>query len=218
MGWTFTHKNKGGTLTEFFIKKGVLKWTPPSAHTYRVLDSATVKLREYYAAIERITNATGERCVFCVVIKCEYRNGDHYNFGYKDMEETCGPGIDNCPERILDLLTPTEHQYATEWRQRCRDKINARKERPKIVVGAVLKRYMRTFEVIQCLGRRGFLVVDKDSGCGYLMSHFASRSSAIELAESPLLERLQQMDLFDQLVSNTQYPSGSMAIDGTVQV
>ena len=218
MGWTFTRKIKGVPLTEFFINKGVLKWTPPSAHTYRVLDSATVQLREYYAAVERTTNATGERCVFCVVIKCQYRNADLYNFGYKDMDETCGPGIDNFPERILDLLTPTEHQYATEWRQRCRDKINARKERGKIVVGAVLKGDKRTLEVIRCLGHRGFLVVDKDSGCTYRMSHFASRSYPNEIAESPLLESMQQIDLFDQLVSNAQYPSGSIVIDGTVQV
>jgi hypothetical protein len=30
-----------------------------------------------------------------------------------------GPCEDNCPRRILDLLTPTEREHAIEWRRRC---------------------------------------------------------------------------------------------------
>lgn len=43
------------------------------------------------------------------------------------MDETCGPGMYNCPERIMKLLTPTEHKYAIEWRKNMWEIINKRK-------------------------------------------------------------------------------------------
>lgn len=63
------------------------------------------------------------------------------------MDETVGPRIDNCPEHILDLLTPTDQEWANEWRQRCRAKIAAHKARPKVVVGAILRGFAGSFEV-----------------------------------------------------------------------
>ena len=41
-------------------------------------------------------------------------------FSYKDMSEECGSYDYQCPDSILNLLTPTSSQYANDWRNGCR--------------------------------------------------------------------------------------------------
>lgn len=41
-------------------------------------------------------------------------------WGYKDMDETMGPGMSEAPAALLDLLSETTSKYALEWRERCR--------------------------------------------------------------------------------------------------
>jgi hypothetical protein len=43
------------------------------------------------------------------------------------LDETVGPNESDCPEAILDLLTPTEYPYAQAWRTRCRENAAARR-------------------------------------------------------------------------------------------
>jgi len=114
-------------------------WTSERG-TYRVLKSAIVRMREYYAAVEFIDKA-GSRTVFCSVAMLDFRPRDPegYTFGKKDMDETMGPNIDNCPAAILDLLTEPENDWARDWRIRCRAKITARQNRPRLVDGARIK-------------------------------------------------------------------------------
>jgi hypothetical protein len=97
-----------------------------------VLDSAA-KLGTYYAAVESIAKATGEREVFALVCLTNYRPkgfSDGTTFGYKDMDETMGPNACECPARILDLLTPTTNDYANEWRKNCRERVTKRMPKP----------------------------------------------------------------------------------------
>lgn len=54
--------------------------------------------------------------VFATVTLISFENGE---FFWKDMDETCGPGQVECPQRILKLLTPTEYEYAKNWRKKC---------------------------------------------------------------------------------------------------
>ena len=62
--------------------------------------------------------------VFAAVILTE-RGGDG-SWGYKDMDETMGPVEASAPLALLDLLSPTTHGYALDWRQRCRKAGNRR--------------------------------------------------------------------------------------------
>jgi hypothetical protein len=39
------------------------------------------------------------------------------------MDETMGPNGYNAPARVLDKLTPTDSQFANEWREVCRERI-----------------------------------------------------------------------------------------------
>lgn len=62
-----------------------------------------------------------EREIFGVVILTSTRNGSY--FAYKLIDETMGPSECSCPKSILDVLTPTDNEYASNWRKRCYDKL-----------------------------------------------------------------------------------------------
>jgi hypothetical protein len=160
MGWTYTNKDKHVSAGEY-IKSELLVWNNPDAK-YTLLDGGVVKFRTYYGAVERIDLKTNERRVFAVVILLNYAKGYH-NFGYKDMDESCGPVESNCPERILKLLTPTDSEYANEWRQRCWAKIKSKKDKPKIQENMTLLYGGKSYKVTRVLGRRGYMV-ESDGG------------------------------------------------------
>ena len=127
MGWTYTHKEKDLSMKEFF--------TGQFGSHVEILDVAVVKLRTAYMAIKNIN--TGQ--VYAYVFLLDYVKNDYYNFGYKDMDETVMPYAFDCPERILNLLTPTENERANEWRKKCWERIKERKNRPVVKDGMKIK-------------------------------------------------------------------------------
>lgn len=114
MGWTFynsIHIRPNGTVDR---KKEVDNEFTREGLT--VLKSTMVGT-VYYGAIKQ--EKTG--VVFgLVVLTSSYKKGG-YNFGYKNIDETCGPVEDRCPLSILNLLTPTDYKHANDWRERCRE-------------------------------------------------------------------------------------------------
>jgi hypothetical protein len=50
-----------------------------------------------------------------------------------------GPVESECPERILNLLTETDSEYAQNWRARCRARLAERAGKPKVTVGSTIK-------------------------------------------------------------------------------
>lgn len=104
----------------------------------RVLGSACVSNTEYYAAVAPIEDGI-EGPAFAIVCMVRWipRSATNENFGYKDLSENMGIGQCNCPERILDLLGPTENPNAIEWRAACRE--NIAKRRRQLPDGGVLR-------------------------------------------------------------------------------
>ncbi len=51
------------------------------------------------------------------------QSGGSDGYGYKDMDEACGPYYFNCPERILAAST-CQNKTAIEWREKCREHRN----------------------------------------------------------------------------------------------
>lgn len=49
-----------------------------------------------------------------------------------------GPCEAECPVAILDLLTPTDAEYAVAWRERCRAAVSARSKHPRLRNGWTL--------------------------------------------------------------------------------
>ena len=83
---------------------------------YTVVKSAMVG-SVYYGAIKN--ESSGE--IFGTVILTSSDKKGGYNFGYKGMDETCGPNESKCPLSILNILTPTDNEWANKWRKRCYD-------------------------------------------------------------------------------------------------
>lgn len=90
---------------------------------YNVIKSAMVG-SVYYAAVR--DNQTED--VFAFVVLTSTNKTDFY---YKEMDETCGPCECQCPKSILSLLTPTDNEFANEWRERCRKYHESQKD-PKL--------------------------------------------------------------------------------------
>ncbi len=142
MGWTYTHR--GSTPVKEFLTDQL---NCENKHaSYKILDIAIVKMRTAYMAVEIIRRNQKTslldmetREVVAFVFLLDYRSNDpNYDMGYKDMDESMGPFESECPERILNLLTPTEHEYALKWRRRCRENI-ARKRSLRLVKNTVIE-------------------------------------------------------------------------------
>ncbi len=137
MGWTVTHKTPGTSVRAFFEDEFHSDW--PDGRIGRVIDCAAF-LHEAYVAFE-VTYPDGRRKEVSAIV-CLLKQGQsayYNNFGYKDMSEDMGPIASNCPERILNLLTPTDNKYALSWRKRCRDNIERRRGRVPLRKGVVIR-------------------------------------------------------------------------------
>lgn len=129
MGWTYTHKFPCVSATDYL--KDLMN------ENLEILDSALVNSHEWYAACRDKRN--GEVFALVYLVNNDNRAKDGFNFGYKGMDEFMGPCEDNCPERILNLLTETTSEYAIGWRQRCREKIEQRAKARTIKNGSVIR-------------------------------------------------------------------------------
>lgn len=119
MGWTYQPK-PNGKIKDHLIKE--INWERNGRYV-EVLDLSIVQIRTAYAAIEVGEIVDGQRQpehVVGLVIMLDFRKNDDFGFGTKFLEETMGPMDIKCPEKILDLLTPTDNEYAQRWRENCR--------------------------------------------------------------------------------------------------
>jgi hypothetical protein len=115
MGWLYKHDSVDDPvayLTDQYNHDG-------EHRTYRVLAAARVA-NTVYMAVKITEKAIGNSYVLAAVILIS--NTRKHGFGYKDMDETMGPGECACPDRIMRLLSPIEDipnpSYAAEWRAR----------------------------------------------------------------------------------------------------
>lgn len=117
MGWTsIDYREPGMSHAEFFTRELLDSRS-------MIIDSAFVPSpgeSVFYAAVETNSESDGTE-VWALVVLTHGRAGA--GFSWKAMDETVGPAEDSCPPRILDRLTPTESEWAREWRQRCRDRV-----------------------------------------------------------------------------------------------
>lgn len=114
MGWTSYHATYYDTHGKIDRKKEI---ESQFSDGYSVVKSAMVG-SVYYGAIRHGDD------VFGLVVLTSTNARDYYNFGYKMMDETEGPYYNRCPKSILDLLTPTDSEFANRWRARCRENLS----------------------------------------------------------------------------------------------
>jgi hypothetical protein len=137
MGWTFTHRERGATSNLAWFKRDFDH--PPDRE---LLDLAQVGFTLYGAY------RVAERVVGLVILTRWVKTKDDgswdgdYNYGWKEMDESCGPGYYDCPPRIFDLLTPhdgSENEWARDWRAKCRESIAKAKARPRLTEGTKVR-------------------------------------------------------------------------------
>lgn len=127
MGWTSYHASfyKNGKIDRKAECDSIMNCDMVgNKGRYEVLKSAMVG-STYYAAVKK--TMPEKESVFGVVMLTSVNNKDYFNFSYKDMDESTGPGYYDCPKGILDVLTPTEYEWAKEWRERCYENIKKKK-------------------------------------------------------------------------------------------
>lgn len=140
MGWDYgmaKHYRKDGSIDRKAECDSAHTWNEESSSA-RILRSSMVG-STYYAAVERLNKKTGEKRVIGVVCLTRVDRGD---FGMKSMSETMGPCESDCPKSILDLLSPTDDEWALEWRDRCRKRAAERKSKPtlgKLPIGSIIE-------------------------------------------------------------------------------
>jgi hypothetical protein len=122
MGWTFYNRPKGETDRAHFERE----FSMFRDGTYEMVET-TSKNGVFYAAVRTLKDTGHSKAgeVWALVILMQRTRGEH-NFGYKEMDETVGPGYYDAPARILDALTPTEHEWANQWRAECRKHLTKR--------------------------------------------------------------------------------------------
>lgn len=172
MGWTeyhATHYNRNGVdrkaECDVYFMEGL------NEGHYKV-EKSTMVGSVYYAAVRKLVRHVGndengngvyepmpeeEQSVFGAVFCTSVDSKSYYNFSYKDMDETMGPYYCDCPNSILDILSPTENEYALAWREKCRERNEKKKILNKLPIGTVITVEMdgETVRYQKCKIRQG---------------------------------------------------------------
>lgn len=142
MGWTWQEskfRKDNGTIDRNAECDNIINYENDKVKL-EVLKSA-MKGSVYYAAVKRVDKTNGDSIVFAAVFLTRTDRRSWCDFGYKDMDETCGPCNYDCPKSILELLTETDSQYAKDWRACCWDNINRTKDKSlaSVKIGQVIE-------------------------------------------------------------------------------
>jgi len=135
MGWLFMQSLDGHSGPRQYLD-AQFTFERDGGLSCRVLRSALVRMRTYYAAVERL-QPDKPREVFALVCLVRYnlRDAEGNIFGYKHQSEAVGACAAECLLAILDLLTPTDQPDAVAWRERCRAHAAQRASRPRLRPG-----------------------------------------------------------------------------------
>lgn len=125
MGWTTYYRAPGETDRDHLQRE--------LRGTQRIVDCTTIGTT-FYAAVRG--NDTGDVQGLVVL---QRRTRGHDNYARKAITETMGPVHDRCPDRILDLLSPTDNEWANEWRARCRARNAAKRNQPRVHRGDTVR-------------------------------------------------------------------------------
>lgn len=155
MGWSYTrainYTNTGAIDRKAEVDRHY-NWSDENT-AVEVVKSCMVG-STYYAALRVTDKKTGKVEIVADVVLTHTDSREYNNFGMKAMSESMGPTEDRCPASILNLLSPTDDEYALDWRQRCRQHIEEKKNPNalgNLPVGTVIKFTLHTGEVVELL-------------------------------------------------------------------
>lgn len=134
-----------------------------------------------------------ERVYFGLVCLTSRHRSEYFGraFSYKDMTEDMGPHAYDAPLKMLDMLDKLAPnppgQYAAKWRQACRDRIAAKRNRTQWKAGDRVEFGRTSYKLNSPAGpRRGWYVTDEATGCNYRMpAQHLTRARKLEPQEQP---------------------------------
>ena len=115
MGWTYQTNYNGYSPKQFWINKFLPEIESYSNGRLQVVDQCG-KGKDFYAAIKN--NETGK--TFAIVVLIEKEGNE---IGYKEIGEDSMPYYFKATKKLISKLSPTDSEYANEWRNRCLGKI-----------------------------------------------------------------------------------------------
>lgn len=157
MGWSFACDTSQGK------KQLIERLRRPSrfGDNNKLLQACTVGNHHWYLAKTTWPDGTA---VTWIGLDLLQGGGRTSGWGYKDMDESCGPCHYDCPISYLDKASePTGH--AIEWRRKVRAHHAAKKARPEYAAGQVWQFGQHEYRLsAPSRKRRGWLAVRVSDG------------------------------------------------------
>lgn len=157
MGWSFacdTSHNKKACIAE-------LRSPSRFGENTKLIRACTVGNHHWYLAETNGTKWIG--------LDLLQGGGKTMGWGYKSLDETCGPYVYDCPLAYIDEATAPATGYAGEWRLKVRAH-HARKTSSKAFAGQVVDYGKYRYTLISPAGpRKGWNVINQ-AGCRYRMN------------------------------------------------
>lgn len=188
MGWTyFADYNQRETRADIIRRQFEQAPTEKNPVAYG-FEYITERGATVYGIMWR-ESAGAPRVYFGMVFMTNRSKGE---FGYKDVEESCGPYQYGAPLKMinmLDQLAPDPSGYAAGWRAAVRERYAAKKARAPLAVGMRVLLGSREYELLSVrrsprTGRAaGWHVVDVKTSTRYRMS--AQQAGRATLAPDP---------------------------------
>ena len=115
MGWTGEINYEGYTPKQFWIKKYIPRLE--SYGKFKLIEQNS-KGKEFYAAVKNLE--TGKTFGLVVLIT---KKGDEII--YKEIDESSHPYYYGATKKVISALSPTDSEYANEWRKNCLSKFKS---------------------------------------------------------------------------------------------
>lgn len=133
---------------------------------YELLQSSAVGNNHWYLARRK-----SDGLVFIGLDLIKGGTRRYPGWGYKDMDETCGPSEVNCPVSYLDKASPATG-YAIDWRERVRAYHETRRKTKAVALepGKVLAYGEWHYRLDRSIGRRGWYVTREEDGVSFRMN------------------------------------------------
>lgn len=134
MGSTSTHKEAGVTVRAYFERyfTGASIIASGTRRDPEYVSGRFDWPYEFYAAIRYDDDHPKAGEVFAFVVLYSIAPSSYYNFTYKDLDETVGPGAVHAPRAVLEALTSTTHEHAAQWRARCWANLEREEAKPRV--------------------------------------------------------------------------------------
>lgn len=146
MGWDGTRPSfwKNGKVDRKAEVDNRFTWENEDARVS--VKKSAMKSTTWYGAVERYDKITQESVVIGVVALTRMDREGY--FMVKTMEETSGPYSYECPESILKLLSPTDNEWANQWRENCRAVGHRKNELRVLPIGTKIKTKFNDEDII----------------------------------------------------------------------